>query len=176
MFVDTANYFHISLHSGRAARSPEAETSQAPQAIAIPAVATSASPPTGQFMAPVAFPPGLFTQYPPPSARSGEAGPYFPQFYITQMPPPTPTANGDGSAYPPQPQFYPALIPYGPPFASYVVPHQRPDGQFTFASYPMMYQRPPSTGDPGTTSGQYRMDIRMTREQEEEEEEEADEH
>jgi hypothetical protein len=164
----------IFLDPDRAEKSPEAETSQTPQAIAIPAAATSASPPMGPYLAPVAYPQGLFSQYASPAGRSGEAPAYYPQFYITQVPPPPPNVDGDGPAYPPHTQFYP-FLPYGPPYTSYVVPHQRPDGQITLASYPM-YQKPPSAGgssDPGTSSGQRRSDTRSAREEEEEEEEET---
>jgi hypothetical protein len=158
----------------RADKSPEAESSQTPQAITIPAAATSASPPMGPFMAPVAYPPGLYGQYTQPTGRSGEAAAYYHQLFV-QLPQNT---DSDGPAYPPHAQFYPTFVPYGGPYSSYMVPHQRPDGQITFAPYPI-YQKPPSAGgsnDSGTSSGQRRMDSRTAREQEEEEEEEAGDH
>lgn len=163
----------IFLDPDRAEKSPETESSQTPQTITIPAAATSASPPMGPYMAPIAYPPGLYGQYTQPTGRSGEAAAYYPQFFI-QVPP---NADGDGPAYPPH-AFYPAFVPYGGPYPPYMVPHQRQDGQITLASYPM-YPRPPSAGgsnNPGMSSGQRRTDSRTAREQEEEEEEEAGDH
>ncbi|KAI0747803.1 hypothetical protein C8Q80DRAFT_1219230 [Daedaleopsis nitida] len=136
----------------------------APVAAAVP----STTPPI-PYVAPVAYPPGLYSQYPPPpAAKPGETQPvYYPQFYFAPMPaPPPPQATGqDGEpvGYPTHPQFYPTfLAPYPPQYAApymmphpHAHPHTRSDAPqvamappHPYASYPhpQMYPKPPSRG------------------------------
>ncbi|KAH9901651.1 hypothetical protein C8Q73DRAFT_637231 [Cubamyces lactineus] len=135
-----------------------------------PAVAATAVPsptPPMPYVAPVPYPPGIYPQYPAPSAaKPGETPPmyYPPPFYYTHIPPPPPQVTGqDGEpvSYVPHPQYYPAFL-YGPPqayaAAPYMVPHPpRPDASVPmapnhYAPFPQPFTKPLSRG-PGADGG-----------------------
>lgn len=125
----------------------------------------------------VGFPPGFYSQYPPPPGRPGEGGPaYFPPVYFTPAPPLPPNADGEATQY--QPSYYPAaFIPYGQPFPHFMVPHQRSDGQMAMAPYPMYQQKPPSAGgpsEPGSGSKGQPPEAELVGDQEDDEEEAGD--
>ncbi|KAJ7771867.1 hypothetical protein B0H16DRAFT_198047 [Mycena metata] len=98
----------------------------------------SSPPPGGSYptapgadLAPVAYTPTLYAQYPlVPSHTPGESG-YFHQFYLTIAP----RQESEGSAaYPPPPQLFPTtfLAAYPPPYPSYVPQAQTgPEGQMS---------------------------------------------
>ncbi|KZT20256.1 hypothetical protein NEOLEDRAFT_1245330 [Neolentinus lepideus HHB14362 ss-1] len=116
-------------------------------------------PPTGMPSAQMSYMPfGYYGQYPPgvPS-KPGEAPAYFPPFYfapVAAAPQQLPGQDGEGTqGYPVAPQFFPILTPYGQPYPPYMMPH-RLDGQVpatSFAAYPPIFPKPPSTG--GHTDG-----------------------
>ena len=113
--------------------------SATPAASAIsPQATTLTPPPAGAYMTPVGFPPGFYTQYTPIPGRPGDIPTYFPSVYFAAPQ----VGDGEVLPYPMQPSYYASIIPYGQPFAPYVI--QRPDGQ-VMASYPM-YPKPPSAG------------------------------
>jgi hypothetical protein len=111
------------------------------------------------FVGPVGFPPGFYGQYPAAPPKPGDPPMYYPQFYIAPMPPPPhgmpqhPGPDSEGNY--PHPQFYPAtfLAPYAQPYAPYMLPHARPDGQIAMPpgahfTYPPIYPRPPTPEAP----------------------------
>ncbi|KDQ60564.1 hypothetical protein JAAARDRAFT_124082 [Jaapia argillacea MUCL 33604] len=120
----------------------------------------AASPPPMPYVAPMGYPPGIYSQYPPAPPKPGEPA-FYPQFYLTPVPslPHGTGQDGDGGGYPPHTQFYPAtfLAPYGQPYAPYIVPH-RLDGQMQmsgpqYGAYPPMYTKQMSLGSPGGEGG-----------------------
>ncbi|KAJ6611800.1 hypothetical protein B0H10DRAFT_2223718 [Mycena sp. CBHHK59/15] len=116
----------------------------------------------GPFMGPVqiGYPPGFYAQFPPPPGhKPGEMGPaYYPQFHLAPAPPPN-GQEGEGVAYPPPPQFFPAafMAPYAQPYPPYVM-YARPDGQVVphYPPYPGSsgYVKPPEDIDVGEASSQ----------------------
>lgn len=86
-------------------------------------------------MTPVGFPPGFYPQYAPAPGRPGDAPTFFPGVYFAAPPMPQ-VGDGEVPQYHTQPAFYPsaAFIPYGQPFAPYMI--QRPDGQMIMAPIP----------------------------------------
>jgi hypothetical protein len=126
---------------------------------------TTGSPPMGPYMGPIGYPPGFYSQYPPPSGpKPGEGPTYYPQFYIASLPaPPLPPSHGnqegENQGYPPHPQFYPAtfLTHYAQPYPPYMM-HARTDGQMAlpsphYAAYTPTYPKPPSADSSGDVSG-----------------------
>jgi len=109
------------------------------------------------FVGPVGFPPGFYGQYPSPPQKPGDPPIYYPQFYIAPLPAPPPHGSADGEGGYAHPQFYPAtfLAPYAQPYAPYMMPHARPDGQMAMPppgahfTYPPIYPRPPSGSHEG---------------------------
>ncbi|KAJ7771880.1 hypothetical protein B0H16DRAFT_1305660 [Mycena metata] len=121
--------FNTDYNQANTLRTPESESSPPP----------GGSHPTdpGADLAPVAYTPTLYAQYPllPSHTPSG----YFHQFYLTTAPSSARQEVEGSAAYPPPPQLFPAtfLPTYPPPYPLYVPQTQTgPEGQMSYAGVP----------------------------------------
>ncbi|KAF7338547.1 hypothetical protein MVEN_02080900 [Mycena venus] len=111
---------------------------------------SGSSPPAAAFTGsiPVGYTPGFYAQFPlPPGHKPGDSV-YYPPFYVAPGPSsPHAGHEGEGSAYPPPPQFFPAtfMTAYAQPYPAHMA-YTRPDGHIHYPGAPPAVKPPAPVG------------------------------